>query len=232
MLTRKSGSAVIVFMLAVLGPAAQPAGALAAGDAYVYRLTNGYSKEVVGQLRYEVGKLDASGVTFQVTTDNAGAGVQRVEIYTKDGNGVRHPLESHGQQVEYEFAAAYPAYAFPLDPGKSWSVRVRASVRGEARSRSVRVDGKVLGNERIRVPAGEFDAVKIRRLVYPGDSDNFRTETQIMEFEWYAPALGRLVRTERRSNWQDASRCHEESDCNYYGAWDVIELVTAPAAKR
>jgi hypothetical protein len=198
------------------------------GESYVYRLVNGYNNEVRGQLRYLVEKVDPGSFTVSVTPDSSGAGVERVESYTKEGNWLRHQLASHGQNVDYVFASAYPAYAFPLEPGKSWSVRVDAMVPGVTRARSVRVDGSVLGRERIRVPAGEFDTIKIRRVVYPGDAYFSLNETKIVEFDWYAPALGRTVRTESKSEYIDTSRCGRGGGpCLFRGDWDVFELVDA-----
>jgi hypothetical protein len=215
-------------MGALDAPAAPPA----AGDAYVYQLVNGYSKEVRGQLTYSVDKTDSSGITVSVTPDRPSAGAARTETYTTEGNWLAQPVESHGWKVDYVFSTAYPAYVFPLDAGKSWSTRVSATVPGEGRPRSVRVDGKVLGTERIRVPAGEFDAIKVRRLVYPGDPNYLQTETQIVEIDWYAPALGRPVRTERRSRWEEPSRCGLSGPCVFNGDWEVYELVAVRAAKN
>ena len=95
----------------------------------------------------------------------------------------------------------------------------------------MRVDGRVMGTERIRVPAGEFDTVKVRRLVYPDDQRFTISETQITELDWYAPALGRPVRTERRSEWLDTSSCGEDDGCDFRGAWHVYELVEAKRSK-
>lgn len=226
-----SSASAAALVAATMVPAAFAVTPPAMGDAYVYRLVNGYNTETRGQLRYEVASVGSDRVTVSVTPDNPAAGAERTEIYTKEGNWLRYPLESHGMPVEYHFAAAYPAYVFPLDPGKSWSVRVNATVQGDRRSRSVRVDGRVLGTERVRVPAGEFDTVKIRRMVYPGDADGFRTETHIVEFDWYAPALGRVVRTERRSQWMDMSQC-TRTGCGFNGDWSVFELVESRAEKR
>ena len=221
------GAAAI--MVAMMGPAAITAGTPAAGDVYVYRQVNGYSNEVRAQVRYRVDKLESNRVMVTVTVDGPSAGTAYTEIYTREGNWLRHPMVNHNQLVEYEFAAAYPAYAFPLEPGKSWSVRVNATIPATGQLRSVRVDGTVLGNERIRVPAGEFDTVKIRRLVYPGDWDSFLTETKVIEFDWYAPALGRTVRTERKAEFFDLSR--GRGNRLQRGDWDVFELVEAPAPK-
>jgi hypothetical protein len=56
------------------------------------------------------------------------------------------------------------------------------------------------------------------------------TETQIFEYDWYAPALGRSVRTETRSAWGDTrSGCLRGARCDYRGDWHIYELAEAPA---
>ena len=239
MSNRKSGLRGTLYMLlaacssgalmAGVGGPASAATELGSGSTYVYRLVNGYNNEVRGQLRYFVEKVDPGSFTVSVVPDSSGAGVERLEIYTKEGNWLRRPLASHGQNVDYMFASAYPAYAFPLDPGKSWSVRVNATVAGVPGVRSVRVDGTVLGRERIRVPAGEFDTIKVRRVVFPGDAYYSLLETKIVEYDWYAPALGRTVRTDSKSEYVDTSRCSRggSGGCLFRGDWDVFELVDA-----
>jgi hypothetical protein len=204
----------------------------AVGDTAVYRLVNGYNQQVRGLLENRVDKVDASGITVTVTPDSPHAGSSVTKLFTKDGNWLRHPVESHGAKVMYKFSTAYPAYVYPLEPGQAWSVRVKATVPGETRARSVRVDGKVLQSERIRVPAGEFDTVKIRRLVYPGDPNYDQMETQIIEFEWYSPQLKRAVRIERRSEWIDPGRCGMITGCDFHGDWDILELVETRAGAK
>ena len=203
---------------------------LAVGDTWVYRISNGYNNEVRGEIRYQVEKVDAGRAVVSVTPDNPYLGQAYTEIYTKEGNWLRHPVTNHDQPVEYEFATAYPAYVFPLEPDKSWSLRVNATDPATGRRNSVRVDGTVLGAERIRVPAGEFDTIRIRRLVYAGDWDGFLRETNIMETEWYAPALGRAVRSESRSEWKDLSRCGRAGCQPFHGDWNVYELVAVKSA--
>jgi len=201
------------------------------GDAYVYQLVNGYNKETRGKVSYQIARVEPDRITVSVTPDNPEAGKQRTEVFNQEGNWLAHEVESHGQKVHYEFAAAYPAYVFPLEQGKSWSLRVSATVAGEQRARSVRVDGKVLGAERIRVPAGEFDTIKVRRYVYPGDHAFLLSETYVTEIDWYAPALGRAVRTERNSIYLDLNSCGF-ARCEARGDWDIYELVESRPAKR
>src|SRR5262245_36196043 len=65
------------------------------GSTYVYRLVNGYSNEVVGQVRYEVAKVQGNSYVVAVSPENRAAGQPRTEVYAKDGNWLRRPLASH-----------------------------------------------------------------------------------------------------------------------------------------
>jgi hypothetical protein len=46
----------------------------AAGDAYVYRISNGYNNEVRGKINYRVEKADSDRIEVAVTTDTPSAG--------------------------------------------------------------------------------------------------------------------------------------------------------------
>jgi len=91
----------------------------------------------------------------------------------------------------------------------------------------VRIDGAVLGWERVRVPAGEFDALKVRRQVYAGNADGFLSEEKITEVDWYAPKIGRIVRHESNSGHYDFSQGCGDKVCDQWirNDWNVLELV-------
>ena len=220
--------AAVTLVAAALGPVVAEAAAVA-GDTYVYRVSNGYTKEVRGQISYRIDRVDADRTVVSVTPDGPALGQAYTVVYTNEGNWLRHPVTNHDQPVEYEFAQPYPAYLFPLDEGRSWSVRVDAAATASGRHASVLVDGTVLGAERIRVLAGVFDTIKIRRLVYAGDRDFFRKETNIMETEWYAPALGRAVRSESKSEYLEPTRHRAFVQL---GEWNVHELAAFNPAPR
>lgn len=206
----------------------------AAGDTAVYRVINAYSGEVQGEIRYHVDRVDAGQVVVAVTTNSAYAGLPHTEVYTAEGNWLRHPVVNHDWPTDYDFAPPYPAYPFPLDFGKSWSLRVNATNPATGRVNSVRVDGQVAGGERVTTPAGTFDTIKILRTVYAGDYETFVKETIITEIDWYAPALGRAVRTDRNSRWIDAGRASGRGlfGSESRGDWTVYELVSyTPTAK-
>ena len=215
---------VVLMVAGVLAVAATPA----AGDTYVYRVTNVYNGEAVGQVTYRVEKVDAGQVTVSVTPDRPALGLPHTDILAGDGNWLRHPLINHDKPVEYTFSPAFPAYVAPLDAGKSWSTRVSATSPATGRRTSVRVDGDIVGSERVTTPAGAFDTIKVKRTVYAGDWEAFSMETNIVETDWYAPALGRPVRTDRNSGYMDSQQCSKPGfGCSpVRGDWFVFELVS------
>jgi len=167
-----------------------------------------------------------------VTTDTPSAGSPRTEVYASNGNWLRRALASHDQLREFEFARPLPVYVPPAGADGAWSARVDAVEPATGRRNSVRVDGEMRGNERITVPAGTFDTVKITRNTYVGDWETFMRETKIEETEWYAPALGRAVKSDSKSSWQDYSRCTRGGCPWFRGDWNIVELMEVNTATR
>ncbi|HEV7822202.1 MAG TPA: hypothetical protein VGO84_13560 [Burkholderiales bacterium] len=229
-ITSVSGPYVTPIAIAPVNPPALPR----TGDRLIYLVRNGYNGEPVGQLDYRMDSAERDHYVAAVTASPGFAAPSRTELYRSDGNWVHHALTNHNQLVEYEFNPPYPAYVFPLEARRTWSQRVNARNPATGRVASVRVDGEVLGAERIVTSAGEFDAVKIVRRIYAGDFDGFLTETQITETEWYAPELGRAVRLDRNSEWYDSSRSPGGATAWFnrglrlYGDWHVFELTSWP----
>ncbi len=217
-------------LVAGIAPAVAAPASAVVGDTFVFRVYNGYNNEARGQTQYRIDQIDADRVTVSVSADVAALGLPRNAIYTKDGNWLRHTLTNHDQPVDYNFSPFYPAYVFPLEAGKSWSLRVTATNPVTGRSNNVRVDGEVLGSERISTPAGAFDTIKVRRRVYAGDWEGFLQETHIVETDWYAPTLGRAVKGDSKSGWNDVSRCTRRG-CDFHGDWNIFELMEVRSQK-
>lgn len=219
-----------VFAGMLMGAAALAAAAPAVGDTYVYRVLNGYNNEVVGQVAYRVDRVDGGQITLAVTPDRPSLGMPHTAVVTGDANWVRHTLINHDQPVEYDFSPPYPAYVAPLSAGNSWSTRVRATNAALNRTASVRVDGDVVGSERLTTPAGSFDTVRLKRRVYAGDWEAFKNETNIEETEWFSPSLGRPVKLDRKSGYIDQQICSARLACTLTrGDWFIYELVSASA---
>jgi len=206
-------------------PAQIAAPEIRVGDDWKYSLHDGYTKLPRGALEYRVSAVQGDTVTVQLQHE----GRESTERYTRDWNWRERPM-TNLQNFRYD--PAYPALPFPLEAGKTWQSYVKATDPATGRVNRVRIDGTVLGWERVKVPAGEFDALKVRRLVYAGNHDYFRGEEHIAEFDWYAPKLGQIVKHVSYSEYADKSRsCFDEgTDCNVIrGDWNVVELVSRSA---
>jgi len=204
-------------------PPAIAAAPVKVGDFWEYRVRDAYTGFDRGLHRYEVSRVEADRVVVDVTRDG-----QRMDstVYAAGWNGLEHPL-TNLQRFRYE--PAFPAYAYPLAPGKSWNTVVDATDPVTRRTYKVHTQGKVVGWERIRVPAGEFDALKIQRYVFAGNSDGFKSQESIWETDWYVPALRRAARTQAASEHFDSSRGGGDDGGEYpqrvRGDWLIADLV-------
>lgn len=202
-------------------PAQVTAPAIRTGDAWAYTAYDGYTHIPKGTVDYRV--TDVQGAT--VTVERMHEGIASQERYTRDGAWVARPL-TNLQLFQYQ--PALQALPFPLQAGQRWREFVVATDPASGQSYRVRVDGEVLGWDRVRVPAGEFDALKVERHIYAGNADYFRTEERIREIDWYAPAVGAVVRREAASEYTDTTKNCRHANCNLIlNDWTVLELSRA-----
>ena len=195
------------------------------GDFWEYAVRDAYTGFDRGVYRYQVSHADADRLVVDVTRDG-----ERIDsfVYTAGWNGLEHPL-TNLQRFRYE--PAFPAYAYPLHPGKRWYTVVKATDPVTRNTYNVHTRGRIVGWERIKVPAGEFDALRIERQVFAGNSDAWRTQETITETDWYVPVLGRAARTQGSSEHFDNSRGGGgnggggEYPLRIRGDWLVAELV-------
>jgi hypothetical protein len=204
-------------------PASVNATAVKVGDFWEYRVTDAYTGFDRGTYRYEVTRVDGNRIVVDVTHDG-----QRVDtlMYSAGWNGIDTPLTN---LQRWHYSPPFPAYAYPLEPGKSWYTVVNATDPVTHQTYRVHTRGKVLGWERIRVPAGEFDALRVQRYVYAGNSDARRTQEEIIETDWYVPGVSRAAVTEGSSQHFDNSRGGGDGAGEYplriRGDWLRAELV-------
>ena len=201
--------ALILGLAACAAPPPPPNGAVPhnvsapsvkAGDFWEYAVRDAYTKIPYATMRYEVARADADLVTVDVKRNGT-----RVDtlLFAPGWNPREAPLRNIQR---LRFADAFPAYAYPLEPGKTWNSVVKAFDPANGRTYNVHVQAKVMGWERVSVPAGDFDALRIRRYIFAGNAQWFETQEEIMEWDWYVPALGAVVRSEGRSQHMDHSR--------------------------
>jgi hypothetical protein len=205
-----SAAAAAVLLTACASPLPQtpPAGltseiaapAIKPGSLWRYAISDGFTHLPRGSVEYRVAQVSPDRVSVDVRTDQG----QTAEIYTHDWNWLLRPATN---LQPFIYQPAYPAFQFPLAAGKKWSSKVTATDPADSRSFPVRVDAEVLGWEKVQVPAGEFDTLKVRRLIYfDYFKQGVRGQSVIIETDWYAPSIGQIARKETTSRyWRLAS---------------------------
>ncbi len=120
------------------------------------------------------------------------------QIYSKGWNPVSTILPgSENPRTRKPHATRF---SFPLWPGKKW--RENFSFEGTGRSDlevfgTGDVEGKVLGWEKIKVPAGQFQALKVsteRVVLMEGLPGGQTIDNTVKAIYWYAPAVQRWIK--------------------------------------
>ncbi len=184
-------------------PQTPPAGAagtlsapsVKAGSFWRYEVRDGFTRLPRGSVEYRVADVMSDRMSVEVRSFDG----ERTESYTRGWNWLVRPA-TNMQTFVYE--PAYEALPFPLSAGKKWRHTGTATDPQTGRGFPVRIDGEVLGWQKIRVPAGEFDAIKLRRVVYLDYWDQgVRGQSVILETDWYAADVGQVVRRETTSQY-------------------------------
>jgi hypothetical protein len=168
---------------------------VAAGDNWTYRVRDGFTGLPRGDQRHEVVRVGGDRVEVAGAVE-LGDGSQ---VYDREWNWLRRPATD---LQTFEYSPAYQAFSFPLTAGKTWRSQATATDPRDGRRFPVKIEGRVLGWERVRVPAGEFDALKIERRVYIGYWEStYRGQSVIQEHEWYAPSVKWAVKREAMASY-------------------------------
>ena len=191
------------------------------GDTWRYAARDGYTSLPKEALEYRVAAIAGDTITMTLQHGDTVS----AERYTRDLSWIEKPMTN---LQDFRYSPPYPALPFPLEAGKKWHAYVQATDPATGRTNRVRIDGEVLGWERVTVPAGVFDTLKVHRLVYAGNHDFFRGEEHIRETDWYAPQIGKIVKQSNSSEYLDMSRgCDDAGACTMWvnNDWTVLELV-------
>ena len=86
------------------------------------------------------------------------------------------------------------------------------------------------GWERVAVPAGEFDALRVERLIWFQHPDTFRNASERTDVLWYAPQVGRWVRREWTGSYHEAGGLGRGA--RFREDWIVWELTGWEPAAR
>ena len=83
--------------------------------------------------------------------------------------------------------------------------------------------------ERVRVPAGEFDALRVVRYIWFGHPDRMRLYPVRREHLWYAPAVNRWVRREWTGEYRWPGMRRGAPLREDWIAWELMAYRPAPA---
>lgn len=164
---------------------------LQAGDTWTYRHIDGYNHLDLGTVSRSVASANAQNIRL---VSRAADGTV-VDELTLSGPGMI-ASGTLSPRAEGPLQPALQVTPYPLREGEKWTQHV---VRSDARSkelRSMEIRGKVLGWETVKVPAGEFRALRIERWINLADYDAFRGPTWRWETEWYSPDVNGPVKVE------------------------------------
>jgi hypothetical protein len=155
------------------------------GDRWVYNEIDLYKKEKTGTMTLQVVSKSRDEVRATVTT----ASGTREDVFDGEWNSRIRDGRT--------YTPFYPSYAFPLEVGKTWTAKVTYPNRTRDGENRVETTGIVVGWESITVPAGTFNALKIR---HDGRWQNVRTLKTNSGIStttiWYVPEVRRYVKYE------------------------------------
>ena len=204
-------------------PAAEPAPPrVGLGDRWRYAVVNRFNGSRLAESTAEVVALTPE-LRLRVT-DSSGRQVPD-ETYAGPWRVVQEPAYDRAQVFDDPV---------PLVPGRlvvgarertTTAYRVQGS--DELHSWSDWLDA--VGWERVQVPAGEFDALRVERSIVFTHADRWRHSSQRNETLWYAPAVNRWVMREWTGRYlrQGMRRSPLNED---WIAWQLIEYAPARTA--
>ena len=191
-----------------------------AGDRWRYAVIDLYRRERLTELTMQVA---AEAPQLRVSVTDASGTARPDEVYASPWRVVQEP--AYGAVIQ--FRNPNPLLPARLETGASERISntFRASADGLWNFWSEQIDAQ--GWERVRVPAGEFVALRVMRRISFDHQDSFRTRSARDETLWYAPEVNRWVRREwtGRYYWAGMRGAPLRED---WIAWELLEYRPAP----
>jgi hypothetical protein len=198
-----------------------PAPQVRLGEFWEYAVRDAYTGIPRGIYRYTVSRIGPDHYVVDVTHDGQPVDTR---IYAPGWNALEAPM-TNLQRFRYQ--PPFPAFEFPLYPGKVWRRIVHSTDPQTGKTYSTHVHAQVGGWHHVRVPAGEFDALQVTRSIWAGNGEWFTLQEEIVENDFYAPQVGYVVVREGTSSHIDTSRAGggRGRPLRVRGDWLIAELV-------
>ncbi len=168
-------------------PTPPPAPVARVGQRWRYQQINRYNGQSLGIHVHTVTQVDGERIVVTITDgDGATVGQERYEAPWR-------VIDDLGFDMPQHFAQPVPRLPAVLRAGARESLSTTYQVPGNSSSLFWRQWLSAPGWERITVPAGTYDCLRIERLIQFRHSDMFREWPERQETIWYAPAVERWV---------------------------------------
>ncbi len=187
------------------------------GDRWRYAQIDLYRKERTGELTMEV--VEVAPLLRVRVSDTTGT-PRPDEIYERAWRVIQEP--SYGDVIVF----SYPNPVLPtrLDAGGSERIANRIRAGGDELWHLWTEWIDAPGWETIRVPAGEFVALRVQRRINFESPDPFRFFSTRYETLWYAPQVNRWVRREWTGQYYWAGMTVREAPIlEDRIAWELLE---------
>lgn len=182
----------------VAAPATLPASpSVRIGDRWRYAEINGYNGIVLRHLACEVVE-ERPLLRVRTTSDNGRPRTD--ETYERPWRVVDEPM----YDMPLHFETPVPLVPDELVAGHAESTDTVYRIDRRDDRYSWRVWMRCPGWQQVRVPAGEYTALRIERLILLKHLDVFRFDCERYETLWYAPAVNRWVRREWTGYYREA----------------------------
>ena len=177
-----------------------PAPTMKMGDRWVYNVKSGVGLSAITfQETREVVSVSGKGGKLKVTGKTAnGKDFTRVEEYASPG-----VLQSGALCFDeaYRFPTPLPRVTFPVAPGQRSSKWIDVIAEPAGTKGQINYFFRTRGWEKLTMPAGAFDAIRVDVLMVLDDSTPFRNATNCNFTYWYSPAARNTVRERRTAQF-------------------------------
>lgn len=172
------------------------------GDRWHYDECNGFNGLRVAGIDMQVTEVSPDGtLALRLSVEGMPLSSLRdgqIEPYHSPWN----VAEDAAFDLRNRYDPALPLLPWPLRPGDVHRHDSQVSVPGDAQRYRWTVITRVGEWERVSVPAGEFDALRIHRRIHFVHPDFARDYAARSDTLWYAPSVGRWVQREWRGEYQ------------------------------
>jgi hypothetical protein len=188
------------------GCASAPAGPpieaprLMVGDHWQYRVVDQLRRGALSTLDVEVISAAADKARIRVDYDDGATRGEWVDEVDARG-GLR--AGSLWRESPRRFDPPAQLLAFPLEQGKTWRQTIETFRKDLELKDQIQIYGQVGERRMTRVPAGEYDAVYVYRILRLDDEEFWRTRTTRRDAIWYAAEVKAPVREARDAEYTE-----------------------------